>query len=349
MGARRVIGLDIGTTALRAVELQFGSDGPGGSTPPVLLRHAETAVPLGAVREGEVVEPSIICSGLKELWARGKFTSKDVVLGVGSQRVIVRDLEMPWIPPADRRTALPFHVADALPMPLDDALLDFFPTGESDGPTGRTMRGMLVAAQRHTVEANVSAVEQAGLHPVMVDLNGFALIRAIAHGEQAEGVLAIVDFGASSTTVVIADQGVPRLVRTLSMGGQTITGTLASTLQVPLGEAEEAKRQIGMLGEPGPVRDSLAGLVRQLIESVRNTFVYYSGNHPGAGIQAAVVTGGGVDLPGLGQYLASATRVPVQMGDPIGRLRPSSRLNRESIPNPATLTLSIGLAHGVAA
>jgi type IV pilus assembly protein PilM len=341
--------LDIGTTALRAVELQFGSDGPGGAAPPVLLRHAEAAIPLGAVRDGEVVESSIISSGLKELWARGKFSTKEVVLGVGNQRVLVRDLEMPWIAPADRRGALPFHVADALPMPLDDALLDFLPTSESDEAGERSMRGMLVAAQRHTVEANVAAAEQAGLQPVMVDLNGFALIRAVAHAELADQVIAIVDFGASITTVVIADHGVPRLVRTLPIGGQTITGSLASTLQISPGEAEQAKRQVGMVGEAGPVRDALAGMVRQLIESVRNTFVYYAGNHPGAGIQNAVVTGGGVDLPGLGQYLASATRVPVVLGDPVARLHLGSHLSRASLPSPASLALSIGLAHGVAA
>ncbi|WP_159806245.1 type IV pilus assembly protein PilM [Cellulomonas citrea] len=351
MGATRVIGLDIGTTTLRAVELQFGNGGPGATAHPALLHHAQTQLPPGAVRDGEVVEASIVAGALKELWARGHFTSKDVVLGVGNQRVLVRDLEMPWIPPADRRTALPFHVADALPMPLDDAILDFLPTFEGDdGAGGHVMRGMLVAAQRRTVETNVEAAEAAGLRPVMVDLNGFALTRAVSHDELADQVVAIVDFGASGTTVVIADRGTPRLVRMLPMGGQAITSTLASTLQVSPAQAEAIKQEQGMLSENGPARDTLAGMVRQLIESVRNTFVYYQGNHPGAGIATTVVTGGGVALPGLGQYLASATRVPVVLGDPLARLRPEKHVDGAALrARSASLALSIGLAHGAAA
>ena len=237
MGNTRVIGLDIGSSCVRAAELEFGSGGPMGKTPPTLVRFGQVALPLGAVRDGEVVQPETVSSAIRQLWAQAKFESKDVVIGVGNQRVVVRELDLPWMPLAQLKASLPYQVSELLPMSSDDALLDYFPTAESDGPQGRTVHGMLVAAQRDTVNANVIAVEGAGLRPRMVDLNAFALHRALARGELARATAAFVDIGATITTVVISAQGSPRLVRSLPTGGQNVTAAVASALGIAAASA----------------------------------------------------------------------------------------------------------------
>ena len=96
MAKRNIVGLDIGTTAVRAAEVSYGSDGP--SSRGTLNAYASVPLPPGAVQDGEVVEPEAVASALKELWNRGKFSTKDVVIGVGNQRVIVRELEVPAMP-----------------------------------------------------------------------------------------------------------------------------------------------------------------------------------------------------------------------------------------------------------
>jgi type IV pilus assembly protein PilM len=357
VASSRVIGLDIGSTGVRAVELEFGGGGPRGKNPPTLIKMGQVALPIGAVRDGEVVQPETVASALRQLWAQVKFESKEVVIGVGNQRVVVRELELPWMPLPQLKESLPYQVSEMLPMSTDEALLDYYPTGEYQGPNGRTVNGMLVAAQRETVNANVLAVEAAGLRPVMVDLNAFALHRALARGELSRSTVAIVDIGASITTVIISAQGTPALVRSLPTGGHNVTNAVASALSIAAPEAEAVKRQTGIGYAPDPSRpgsaeasEAVSTVVSGLVESIRNTFVYYSSSRPGAGIDVVVLTGGGSHLQGLGQYLSSASRLAVTVGDPVAGLRPSKTWPQAAVQGQESLlALPIGLAYGVAA
>lgn len=355
MGKSRVIGLDIGTTAVRAAQLDFGSGGPSGRTQPTLVRYGEVPLPIGAVRDGEVTDQAIVAHALRELWAREKFESKEVVIGVGNQRVVVRDLAVPAMPLPQIRASLPFQVQEMLPMSTDEALLDFYPTGEGMSESGPVVNGMLVAAVRDTVSANVLAVESAGLRPTMVDLNGFALLRGMARGENAARTIALVDIGARVTDVVVVAHGVPRFVRTLPHGGQDATDVVARSMNLAGPDAENLKRQIGIGFSVPPeyteAAEALSDVCRNLVETIRNTFVYFATNNPGAGIDVVVLTGGGSHLAGLGQYLSSASRLPVVLGNPLEAVHVAKTAGgREAFAGHESLmALAMGLAYGEAA
>lgn len=347
------IGLDIGTTHVRAAEVVFGNAGRGPTSQPTLVRYGEVALPPGAVRDGEVEDVGVVSAAIRQVWAQAKFSTNRVNIGVGNQRVVVRELDLPWLPLPQLRASLPFQVGELLPMSTDEALLDFYPTGEFDGPNGRMVHGMLVAATRDTVNANVLAVESAGLKPQLVDLSSFAVLRAVVRGDLATRTVAIVEVGARITNVVITAQGQPRFVRLLPSGGQNVTDAVATALGVSAPEADLAKRDVGIGYAVGPdlvaASEAVSGVVRPLVEAVRNTFVYYAGNHPGAGIDVVILTGGGSLLPGLGQYLASASRLPVTLGDPLSTIRLGKGMTADHIAPSPLLAVSLGLAYGVAA
>lgn len=354
MGKTRVIGLDIGTTHVRAAELEFGSGGPSATARPRLLKLGVAPLPPGAVREGEVVERQTVGSAIKRLWAEQKFSHKNVVLGVGNQRVVVRDLDLPAMPMAQVRSSLPFQVADLIPVAVDDAILDYLPVSTRPGEGGEVMQGLLVAATKDTVTANTAAVEIAGLRPVVVDLSAFALSRAMARGEALDHTVAVVDVGARVTTVAVVAQGVPRMVRMLPSGGQDVTEAVAAALQLPLEQAEMAKRAIGVGYAAAPeherAAEQIVTVVSALVEAVRNTMVYYASSHPGAAVEHVMLTGGASHLPGLGQYLSTATRLPVSGGQPldnvdVDRAVAFPRLAEEQ----HTLAIALGLAMGAAA
>jgi type IV pilus assembly protein PilM len=349
-----VIGLDLGSTHVRAAEVRFGRGGAAGKQVPTLTRYAQVRLPLGAVRDGEVADPTAVTEALQQLWAEGRFSSRDVNIGVGNQRVVVRELELPWMPLGQIRASLPFQVQELIPMPVEDALLDYYPTGERDGATGRMVQGMLVAASRDTVRANLMAVESAGLRPQMVDLNPFALLRSLARGDLAAQTVALVEIGARITQVVIVAHGVPRFVRMLPSGGQNVTDAVAGALGIAAAEAEDVKRAVGIGIAVGPehaaASEAISTVVRPLMEAVRNTFVYYASNNPGAGIEVAVLTGGGSQLPGLDRYLASTSRLTVVAGDPLSSLKVAGPAAGQDIARQsAFLATPIGLAYGVAA
>ncbi len=348
--AVRAIGLDIGTTHVRAAEV----DVSGGSAKGVagsLLKYAELPLPPGAVGDGEIHEVSTVASVVKRLWGRGRFSSKQVISGVGSQRVVVREMDLPSLPLPQLRQSLPFQVGEMLPMAADEALLDFFPTAEIDGDNGKMLRGILVAASKTTVQNQVMAIESAGLHPVMVDLNAFAMLRAQSVSDWENQTVAFMDIGARTTNVIVAAQGVPRFVRTLPAGGQDATEAVSSAMKVSAQDAERMKKEIGVgFAVPEQLKigaDALMTTTKAFVESVRNTFVFYSQNNPSGPIQHVVLTGGGAHMPGLGQYLASAMRLPVSFGDGLARVKVNKRLRTTILEGRESLVaICVGLSMG---
>lgn len=178
----RIVGLDISARRLLAVEVQ-GADGKR----PVLTRAHAVPLPEGAARDSEVLDVPLASQSLKQLWREGGFRSKRVVLGVGNQRVLVRDHTVPVMPLAQLRQALPYQVAELLPVPVNETLLDFYPLSEVAGSEPPQMHGLLVAAIKESIETNVSTIEDAGLSVVGVDLSPFAIVRALDHAGALAG------------------------------------------------------------------------------------------------------------------------------------------------------------------
>ena len=134
MAGRTAIGLDIGTSSVRAAQVTVSKGNA------VLDRFGQVGLPPGAVRDGEVADPEAVAEAIKVLWSRSKFTKKDVVLGISNQKVFVRLVQVPWMSPSELRSSLKFQVADLVPMPIDEAVLDFVPLDEVDVDNARLVR-----------------------------------------------------------------------------------------------------------------------------------------------------------------------------------------------------------------
>ena len=320
MAGRTAIGLDIGTSVVRAVELSFGRSGI------TLERFGQVVLPDGAIRDGEVVVPEAVTYSLRQLWSATGFSHKRVVIGVANQRVIVRQLDLPWMERSELRSSLAFHVEDFLPIPAEQAVLDYFPLEETlDDQGARGLRGLLVAAARETVLANVRCAEAAGLTVQSVDLTSFAVLRALGKQSHADvETEALIDIGARVTNIVVHSGGVPRFVRILLMGGQDVTDAVAQRLGVPLLDAERMKQQVG---QPGSTQDlaeverTVGVTAQDFVDEIRGSLDYYSASSPGAPVERILVCGGGSRLDGLVDRLAAVIRVPVLRGDPMANLR----------------------------
>jgi type IV pilus assembly protein PilM len=237
---RTRIGVDVGSTAVRVAEVAAGEI-------PVIVRAAQVPLPPGVVVGGEVRQPEVVAEALRELWSKAGVKSKQVHLGVGNQRVVVRELALPWLPEKELRDTLGFQVQEFIPMASDEAVLDFDPLGEMDQGGRRMVRILLVAAHKPMVNALVEAALAARLDPQGIDLTPFAVTRAVGAGDDgldldSSGDEAIVDIGAQVTSICVHDRGVTRFVRMLPSGGRDITLALASVLGVDDETAERLKR-----------------------------------------------------------------------------------------------------------
>lgn len=341
-----IVGVDIGSNAVRAVEVT-GYD----TAKPVITRQHEVALPDTSVRRGEVLEVATVTTALRRLWSGGGFKTKDVVLGLGGPRIFARDLVVPKAPLVQIRESLPFQVQDLLPVPVSDALLDFYPIAEEAGEHGPAVRGMLVAAIKEAVDANVAAVVGAGLRPVHVDLLAFALTRALAPRRTAQGRDVIVSMGASTTDVVVVDDGVPHFVRTIPNGGDDITRTLAARLQISPEQAENAKRLIGMGGpmlraEDRPALEVIYEVVGELLNAIRSTLSYFGTAKPEEMPRRILLSGGGALLIGLPTALSEVTGLPVVVAEPFGQVQRSKAASAAGRDQQLAYTAAFGLALG---
>ncbi len=346
------MGLDIGTSGVRAAELTMGK---GGAT---LERFGQVALPTGAVRDGEVVDVDVVAGAIKQLWAQAKFSSKKVVVGVANQKVVVRQVELPWLPLKELRQSLSFQVQDYIPMPVEQAILDFHPLEEFVNDTGgRMLRVLLVAAARDMVGSALEAVEKAGLQPTMVDLTSFAVLRSQVTSSSGLVVEAeaLVDVGASVTNIVVHQGGVPSFVRILLMGGGDITDAVAERLGVGEEQAESVKQTTGLSVVAGSAGQHPASRVIEssgsaFVEEVRGSLDYYLAQPGSARIGRVVLSGGGSRLGGLVERLTAATRLPVEVARPMSVLKiGKTGLSDEQLAYVEPMvTVPVGLALGVA-
>ena len=348
-----MVGLDIGTSGVRAAELSTGKG------PATLERFGQVALPAGAVRDGEVVDTDAVASALQQLWSQAKFSTKKVIVGVANQKVVVRQVDLPWLPADELRKSLSFQVQDFIPMPVEQAILDFHPLEEfTNDAGGRMLRVLLVAAARDMVGSALEAVEKAGLQPGMVDLNSFALLRSLVTPETGLGSMqaeALVDIGASVTNIVVHQGGVPRFVRILLMGGADITDAVAERLGVPSDQAESVKQSTGLAAVAGsaeahPANRAIEAAGSAFVEEVRGSLDYYLAQPGAARIGRVVLSGGGSRLVGLTSRLSAATRLPVEAARPMSLLKlGKTGLTDEQIAYvEPMITVPVGLAMGVA-
>ena len=341
MASVNPIGLDIGSSYIRAVEARRGR------FEYALTNFGQVPLPSGTVQGGVVQDPHAVTSALKDLWLSAGFHHRHVVLGVTHPQLVVREMAVSNLPAKELRKSLPFQVRDMLPLAVDRSLLDFYPLEDpGDSPT---VRGLLIATPKDSVLLAVEAIERAGLVVDRVDLASFALLRAAARLDAQ--VEAIVDIGAQVTSMVVHADGEPLIVRTVPRGGGEITEGIASRLGVQGSEAEELKCRFGLRGDGRLDGETAAtDAVRPLVNEIRSSFNYLASGERQKRVTRLAIAGGGALMPGLPEHLHEQLNVAVVYADNSARLRDTRRARQRGfdafLPSAA---VSIGLTLGAAA
>jgi type IV pilus assembly protein PilM len=348
----RVTGLDIGTFGVRAAELEVG----GGTSK--LTRFGQVALPPGAVREGAVIDAEAVGAALRRLWREGGFRGKNVVIGVANQGVIVRPAEMARMSPTDLAQAIQFEAEELIPIPVEDALLDFQIIDEFVNAEGEPrMRILLAAAQRDMVRDFLAGADRGGLEVQAIDPIPFALVRALAptapDAALGDGSAdAIVSVGGGVTTMVVHEAGVPNFSRIQLVGGDQITEAISVELGIDLDAAEDLKRRVGRTqagyesAEETAAARVVTTRVNELTEEIRNSIDFYGTQGDGTQLRRVLLTGGASRTPGLFERLSEQLFVPVEWGRPLQAIEvgdvgidPDRLAQAEPL-----LTVAIGLA-----
>ena len=342
------VGLDIGSSAVRAVQVKQGRQGAA------LERVGQVVLPDGSVRNGEIVQPGVVVDAIKQLWRSAKLKGRKVSVGLANQQVVVRRLDLPWMPESELRASLPLQVDGLIPIPVDEAVLDFCYLGEHTDAEGQRMVHVLViAALRTMVDEILSVVREAKLDPVGIDLDAFAALRAMTPPDVLADDTAelLVDIGSTVTDLVVHQGGSPHFVRTVLYGGQNVTRALAAALDLEHEDAEQVKLELAHAElEPDPAdpaAEAVAGQSRQLIDEIRGSIDYCAAQRDIPAITRVVLTGGGSQWPGLADQMADQLGLDIAAGSPLHALDNDSGVSDDELASSAPrLAVAVGLALG---
>ena len=366
----QAIGMDIDRSAIKAVQIsRSGED--------YTLQHTGyRRLPPGVIEDGEVADFEILVRELKEFWETHDFKGKKIVLGIANQKVVVRLLDLPHMEPDDLKSAIGFEAQDHIPMPLDEAVLDYVVVGPQE--EGREMdRIMIVAAQREMIGGFTAAIRKAGLRPVGVDVKALSLLRsALPDSLFDEGAILLMNISPEITSLVVSQGGTPTLTRFVLGGSNNFVRAIAEVSDIPEEDAEKhlMNPQIALgdaLDETEPdlneeddpaeeyseedrldpalmfdIRRGLEDAVQLLAEDVQRSIEYHY-SQPGAReVSQVFVSGEGALVSGLDSYIGELLDIPTRLANPLRKLA----ANRSNISDEQlrmmepVLTVALGLA-----
>ena len=351
-GAR--VGIDLEQSSIAGVQVKGAGQGYS------LTHAAVRALPEGLVFEGEVVDVDGLAAELKTFWKESGFSGKRFSLGVANQKIVVRTMEFPIIDAKELRAAIEFQAQEAIPIPLEDAILDFqvLATVPSEDGAGR-QKVLIVAAQRDMIAQFVEAAKKAGLSVDGIDLQAFALMRAVAPpvafvdvgAPQRADAAALVNIGSGITNLVVAVNGLPQFTRVINIGYEGLVKALIDNRGITLGEADALRIMVGLSGGDPAVGDLEASTVAEVHEvldlaceafadEIRRSIDYYHSQEHEGQIGSLLLSGEGALTRNICGYLSQALHLGVQLGNPLQYIVE----NKSQFPQPELEAMSPRLA-----
>jgi len=314
------IGLDISTGSIKVAEMSMTRHQP------VLENIAIIMLPEGVVREGEIDDPGTVAGYLKELWKQNRIRRRKVIIGVSNQKVIVRPMDLPYMPEDELESAVKYQVQEFIPIPIEDAIVDYevvdeYMTGEEE----RMQTILLAAAHREMIQSFMDSVTGAGLLPAAVELKAFSMARSLIKKEyqfleeegEAPGSICLVNIGAGICNICVVKEGTPRFVRMLMRGGDFFTKLLVDQLDLSAVEAEEIKRGRSSDAEANAL---LQGEIQAFVGEIRRSLEYYISQTQERDLNKVVLSGSGSKMINLPLELNRGLRLPIEIGHPLQNL-----------------------------
>jgi type IV pilus assembly protein PilM len=346
---KKVVGLKIGASQVAAARIVNN----GG---PQLVQVAREELDAGIVVGGELRESEELAAFLKRFFRKHKLPRKNVRLGISNNRIGVRSFEIAGIDdPKQLANAIKYRAQETLPIPVEEAVLDYHILEERTDEEGVVHRRvLLVVAYRDLIDRYVAACKKAGIRLAGIDLEAFALLRALVPevpSEPVKAAVVVVSVGHDRTTFAVTDGQACQFTRVLDWGGRTLDETIAKALDLSPSEAQPIKLTVS-LAEPSipagltseqadRVRESVLRSVHEFARELVSSLQFYQSQAGSLGIGEIVLTGGTAELPGFATELSRLLGVRTRVGDPLTHVKIGKKVDRGQ--QLGSLTAAIGL------
>jgi type IV pilus assembly protein PilM len=347
LGSKKsMVGLDIGSSTVKAVELT--SKGRHGEYE--LTRLGIAKLPAEAIVQGAFLNSGAIAEAIREAVDNGKIKSKHVAAAVCGHSVIVKKVSLPMMTRDELEEQIRWEAEQYIPFDVNEVNLDF-QIMESSGAEGQ-MDVLLVAAKKDLIDDYVQVINEAGLIPATIDVAAFAVENTFEanYDVRPDEVVALVNIGAQVVNINIVSEGVPAFTRDITTAGNQYTEEIQKALSISFEEAERIK-----LGEAGPDGDQavVPAEVEEAMQTVTDTVIgeisrsldFFAATTADSRIERVILSGGGAKVAGFEAAFRERTGLTVETLNPLARVVPHPKLDAEMLEEVAPLLgVGIGLA-----
>jgi type IV pilus assembly protein PilM len=316
--SKAVVGLDIGSSAVKAVELK--SAGKGWK----VVAFGIQPVPPDSIVDGAIIDGAAVADAIRRVFENKQFKTKEVAASLSGNAVIVKKINLPVMTEAELAESIYWEAEQYIPFDIQDVNIDYqILDAGTGGESGGTMDVLLVAAKKEKIADYTGVISQAGRTPIIVDVDAFALQNAfeVNYGLDKEQVVVLLNAGASAMNIniVTGDQSV--FTRDISMGGNSYTEAVQKELNLPFESAEQLKRGQPVEGvtveEVTPV---LHAMTENVLLEIQKTFDFYKASASSDRIDRIVLSGGASRVDGFEAALAERFNTPVEKFDPFKKI-----------------------------
>jgi len=343
--AKAVIGLDIGSSAVKAVELKVSGKGFK------VVAFGSEPVPPDSIVDGAIIDGTAVADAIRRLFENNKaFKTKDVAASLSGNAVIVKKINLPVMTEAELAESIYWEAEQYIPFDIQDVSLDYQILDPGTGPDSKgTMDVLLVAAKKEKIADYTGVIAQAGRTPVVVDVDAFALQNAyeVNYGLDPQAVVVLLNAGASAININILSGEQSLFTRDISIGGNAYTEAVQKELNLPFESAEQLKK-----GEPiegvtfEEVTPALHAMTENVLLEIQKTFDFFKATASSDRIDKIVLSGGASRVDGFAKALEDRFGAPVEAFDPFKKI--AFDWTKLGVKEPETLVPTAAVAVGLA-
>ena len=311
---KSLVGLDIGSSSVKAIELK-----PAGKGYRVSAIGVE-AIPPDSIVDGAIIDGGAVADAVRRLFTNKKFKAKDVVASLSGNSVIVKKITLPAMTEAELAESIYWEAEQYIPFDIQDVNLDYEIIDAGTGQDAQgTMEVLLVAAKKDKIADYSNVIAQAGKTPVIVDVDVFALQNAFEanYGFDPNAVVALLNAGASAININILAGAQSVFTRDVSMGGNAFTEAVQKELNLPYESAEQLKKGQDVDGATyDDARAVLRAMTDNVLLEVEKTFDFFKATASNDRIDRIMLSGGGSRVEGFADALRERFGTEVELFDP---------------------------------
>jgi type IV pilus assembly protein PilM len=339
---RSVVGLDIGSSAVKAVELK------GSGKAFKVSAFGIEPVPPDSIVDGAIIDGTAVADAIRRLFDSRGIKTRDVAASLAGNAVIVKKITLPKMTDAELGETIYWEAEQYIPFDVQDVNLDYQVMSTGSGAASGTMDVLLVAAKKEKIADYTGVITQAGRAPVIVDVDAFALQNAfeVNYGLESAHVVVLLNAGASAININILQGDQSVFTRDISIGGNAYTEAVQKELDLPFEAAEQLKKGIPVDGasfeEAQPV---LRAVTENVLLEIQKTFDFFKATAASEQIDRIMLSGGASRVDGFREMLNERIGAPVEEFDPFRAIVwDGKKVGGDPSEHAATAAVAVGLA-----